>query len=50
MLGVRDPPSMAMPVVLTGTLRAVASNVDSGSCRCLRRYQGRFGGKIIVYS
>ena len=33
-------PTMAMPVVLTGTLRAVASDVGSGSCRCLRRYQG----------
>jgi len=28
-----------MPVVLTGTLRAVASDVGSGSCRCLRRYR-----------
>jgi len=33
------PPSMAMPVVLTGTLRAVASDVGSGSCRRLRRYR-----------
>jgi hypothetical protein len=29
---------MAMPVVLTGTLRAVASDVGSGSCRYLRLY------------
>ncbi|QBL42761.1 hypothetical protein MG068_20440 [Stenotrophomonas sp. ASS1] len=28
----------AMPVVLTGTLRAVASDVGSGSCRYLRLY------------
>ena len=33
-------PTMGMPVVLTATLRAVASDVGSGSCRCLRRYQG----------
>ncbi|KMU66131.1 hypothetical protein STRNTR1_1379 [Stenotrophomonas maltophilia] len=33
-------PSMAMPVVLTGTLRAVAmGDVGSGSCRCLRLYR-----------
>ena len=31
-------PSMAMPAVLAGTLRAVASDVGSGSCRCLRLY------------
>ena len=31
---------MAMPVVLTGTLRAVAAgDVGSGSCRCLRLYR-----------
>lgn len=28
----------AMPVVPTGTLRAVASDVGSGSCRYLRLY------------
>ncbi|GEM_PF-2035282 len=31
-------PSLAMPVVLTGTLRAVASDVGSGYCRYLRLY------------
>jgi len=31
-------PSMAMPVVLTATLRAIASDVGSGSCRCTRLY------------
>ncbi len=30
-----------MPVVLTGTLRAVASDVGSGSCRYLRLYNKR---------
>jgi hypothetical protein len=39
------PPTMGMPVVLTGTLRAVASDVGSGSCRCLRRYQST-GGRV----
>ncbi len=29
---------MDMPVVLTGTLRTVASDVGSGSCRYLRLY------------
>ncbi len=29
-----------MPVVLTVTLRAVASDVGSGSCRYLRLYKG----------
>ncbi len=28
-----------MPAVLTGTLRAVARDVGSGSCRCLRLYR-----------
>lgn len=32
--------SMAMPVVLDGILRAVASDVGSGSCRYLRLYNG----------
>ena len=35
-----EQPSMAMPVVLTGTRRAVASDVGSGSWRFLRLYNG----------
>ncbi|MFL6960061.1 hypothetical protein ACJ7C5_19985 [Nocardiopsis yanglingensis] len=46
---------MAMPVVLTGTLRAVASDVGSGSCRCLPLYRkhcrikqkGRGEGRVL---
>ncbi|KAG0750332.1 hypothetical protein G6F24_015123 [Rhizopus arrhizus] len=37
---VEEQPSMAMPVVLTGILRAVASDVGSGSCRYLGLYNG----------
>lgn len=35
-------PSMAMPVVLTGTLRAVASDAGSGFCRSLRLYNSGY--------
>ncbi len=35
-----EQPSTAMPVVLTGTLRAAAGDVGSGSCRYLRLYNG----------
>ena len=38
----QKPPSLAMPGILPGILRAVARDVGSGSFRYLRRYRFSF--------
>ena len=38
----QKPPTMGMPGILPGTLRAVARDVGSGSFRYLRRYRFSF--------